>query len=52
LSLQSYETGDHANGICAISRRESLHFHLVSIKLQIVYYPLQGFPYSGTYLFR
>jgi hypothetical protein len=50
--LQGYDTSDHAHGVCAVSRREPVHFHLVSIKLQLVNYPLQGFPHSCSDLFR
>jgi hypothetical protein len=51
MSLQSYQTGNYANRIGAVSRREPLHFHLVRIKLQLVDYPLQGFPNNGSCLF-
>ena len=52
MSLQSYQTGNYANRIGAVSRREPLHFHLVRIKLQLVNYPLQGFPHGISDLFR
>jgi len=52
MPLQGYDTGDHAYGVCAVSRREPVHFHLVRIKLQLVNYALQGFPHGISDLFR
>jgi hypothetical protein len=52
MPLQGYDTGDHAYRVCAVSRREPVHFRLVRIKLQLVNYALQGFPHGISDLFR
>jgi len=51
MPLQCDETGDHAHRICAVCRRQPVHFHLVRVKLQLVNYPLQGFPHGSSDLF-
>jgi hypothetical protein len=44
LTLQRYQTGNNADGVCPVSRREPLHLHFIRVKLEIIDDPLQGFP--------